>query len=158
MELVGRPDRPTGLRRLLFRLPVLLYRARLGVLLGERFVLVDHVGRTSGRIRETVVEVVVHDATRDEVVVASGFGRKADWYRNLLAHPEVTIQLGSRSWRAQATPLTDQEAADALAHYARRHPRAAKALTRFMGFRVDGSQADYRAAGEQVPMIGFRPV
>lgn len=35
------------------------------------------------------------------------------------------------------------------AGYARRHPRSARSLARFMGFEVDGSEADYReVAGE----------
>lgn len=158
MEFVGRPEQPRGVRRLLFRLPIRLYRARLGFLLGKRFLLIEHRGRKSGKCRQVVVEVVVHDPLHDEVVVASGFGPKADWYLNVLAHPEVTIQLGSRSWRARAVKLEAEEAAEAMVHYARRHPRAARGLSRFMGFRVDGSERDYRAVGERVPMIRFSPV
>jgi len=135
-----------------------LYQAHLGAVLGHRFVLINHVGRTTGRPRQVVVEVVARDAATGVVTVASGFGPKSDWYRNLLAHPEVTIQTGARSRDVHAVVLTEVEAADAMAGYARRRPRAARALSRFMGFGVDGSEADYRAVGRQVPMVRFEPV
>lgn len=155
MEIQGAPRRPTGLRRALFRAPLLLYRAGLGGLLGRRFVLIDHIGRSSGLRRQVVVEVVERDPYTGAVTVASGFGAKSDWYLNLLAHPDVTIQVGSGSRDVRAVALPASEAADAMAGYAGRHPRAARALSRFMGFRVDGTVADYRAVGGQIPMVRF---
>ncbi|SEK55561.1 hypothetical protein [Nonomuraea pusilla] len=50
MDVVRRPDPPSGLRRALWRLPVHLYRAGLGRLLGGRLMLLTHVGRVSGRL------------------------------------------------------------------------------------------------------------
>lgn len=153
MRQVGRPARPSGARRALFRLPRWLYRARLGFLLGHRFVLIHHVGRISGRPREVVVEVVERDETTGDLVVASGFGPRADWYQNLLAHPDVTIELAGRSLDVHAARLDDEEAAAAMASYGRRHPRAARAVARFMGFEVDGSEEDYREVGHRMPML-----
>ncbi|MFW6034053.1 MAG: nitroreductase family deazaflavin-dependent oxidoreductase [bacterium] len=158
MEFTGRPERPTGVRRMLYRLPVWLYRARLGVLLGTRFVLINHVGRKTGRWRQVVVEVVDRDPATGAVTVASGFGPDADWYRNLLAHPQATIQLGSRSATVRAVPLSEDGAAEAMARYARRHPRAARGLSALMGFRVDGSKADYLEAGRRIPMLRLEPL
>jgi deazaflavin-dependent oxidoreductase (nitroreductase family) len=157
VEFSGPPRRPTGLRRALFRLPLGLYRAHLGVVLGHRFVLINHVGRTTGRPRQVVVEIVDRDPATGAVTAASGFGPKSDWYRNLLAHPDVTIQTGRRRRSVRAVALSEVEAADAMAGYARRHPRAARALSRFMGFGVDGSEADYRAVGREIPMVRFVP-
>lgn len=157
MERTGTPAPPTGLRRLLFRLPIWLYRARLGVLLGRRFVLIHHTGRSTGRQRETVVEVVGHDPATEVVTVASGFGPRSQWYRNLLATPEATIEIGSRSRAVRARPLSPDEAAAAMVSYAQAHPRTAPRLARFMGFAVDGTDEDYRALGREVPMIGLEP-
>lgn len=41
--------------------------------------------------------------------------------------------------------------------YARRHPRAARVLTRVMGNVVDGSMEDYRALGRATPFLRFVP-
>jgi deazaflavin-dependent oxidoreductase (nitroreductase family) len=158
VERTARPDPPTGLRRFLFRAPLGLYRAHLGVLLGGRFVLINHLGRKTGRHRQVVVEVVSRDVATGAITVASGFGPKADWYRNLRAHPDVTVQVGARAHHVRATFLDGAEAGDAMVDYARRHPRAARGLAGFMGFGVDGSESDYRAAAAEIPMVRLDPV
>lgn len=70
---------PTGLLRLLLRLPNCLYRLHLGWLLGSRFLLLAHRGRRSGRWRQTVVEVVQHNPGSDTYFIASGWGEKSNW-------------------------------------------------------------------------------
>ncbi|NUP62101.1 MAG: nitroreductase family deazaflavin-dependent oxidoreductase [Nonomuraea sp.] len=155
MEIVKRPGPPTGLRRRLWRLPILLYRLGLGPLLGHRVMLLTHLGRVSGLPRRAVIEVVLHDA--HGYVAASGFGPRADWYRNVLAHPEVTVQVGGRVHRVTATPLTTDEGAEIMAAYAPRHPAAARRLCTIMGFAVDGSVADYREVGRHIPFVRFTP-
>lgn len=157
MRTTGRPQPPTGLARLLFRLPVHLYRMRLGWLLGGRFLLINHVGRVSGRARQAVIEVVEHDRDSDSYLVASGFGERADWYRNVLAAPDVTIQVGARRLAARAVPLSKEDSAEVMARYASRHPVAARKLCRFMGFAVDGSEADFRGVGHQIPFLRLSP-
>jgi deazaflavin-dependent nitroreductase family protein len=154
----GRPDPPTGLRRLLFRLPIHAYRVGLGGLFGRRFLLLHHIGRVSGTPRRVVLEVVEHDRADDSYVVASGFGARADWYRNVLAHPEVRIQVGWRTMPARAQPLTPEDGGEFMARYAPRHPRIAGRLVRFMGFEVDGSVSDYREIGRAIPFVRLVPV
>jgi deazaflavin-dependent oxidoreductase (nitroreductase family) len=75
----------------MLRLPIWLYRARLGGLLGRRFVLIHHTGRTSRLARQVVLEVVERERASGAVVVAAGFGPRTQWYRNLLAsrHPRA---------------------------------------------------------------------
>jgi deazaflavin-dependent oxidoreductase (nitroreductase family) len=137
------------------RAPIWVYRAHLGILLGGRFVLVHHVGRVSGRERRVVVEVVERDPTSGAVTVASGFGPQSDWYRNLLAHPDTTIQLGGRAMQVRARPLAPAEAGEVMQRYARRHPRAAVALAGYMGFEVDTGSEDFGKIGRALPMIRF---
>ncbi len=110
--------------RWLVRLPIWLYRARLGWVCGSRLIMLEHVGRRSGTRRYVVLEVVEH-LSRDEYVVVSGFGLKAQWYRNIRANPKVRISSGFRRDRvAMAIPLTNRESADTLRRYAARHPTA----------------------------------
>ncbi|MEV4158495.1 nitroreductase family deazaflavin-dependent oxidoreductase, partial [Nocardia salmonicida] len=72
MEIVKRPAPPTGIRRLMFRAPIHLYRLRLGWLFGGRLLLLDHAGRVSGKPRQAVIEVVEHDSVDGSYVVCSG--------------------------------------------------------------------------------------
>ena len=153
MEITGQPARPTGVRRALFRAPIWLYRLRMGPVLGRRFILINHVGRISGQVRQAVVEVVAIDGGNGAIIVASGFGSTSDWYLNVLATPTISVQLGSRRFPVIARRLSPDEAADTMARYARRHPLAGRELCRFMGMRVDGSAADFSAAGRRIPML-----
>lgn len=148
-----RTQPPTGWRRWAFRLPIRLYRAGLGPLLGKRFLLLHHIGRKSGKERQAVVEVVAYDAKGGTWIIASGFGPKSDWYRNLRHRPQVTVQFGRRHFTVTAHFLEPEEGGDIMAAYARRHPRAARRLCSLMGFPVDGSEADYRGVGKATPFV-----
>lgn len=114
----------------LARAPILLYRAGLGRLLGSRMLLLEHTGRKTGRPRQVVLEVVDRPAP-DLLVIASGFGRGSQWYRNLAADPRCRVSTGRhRHVPATATLLDEEESAVRLDRYQRYHPRAWKQLER----------------------------
>lgn len=106
------------------RAPVWIYKARAGALFGSRILMLEHIGRKSGAPRYAVLEVVDHP-TPDAYVIASGFGRKAQWFRNIQANPRVRVYAGSRApRRATARVLGRHEADRTLAAYRDRHPRS----------------------------------
>ncbi len=142
---------PTGFSRFLFRAPIALYRWRLGWLLGNRCVLIEHRGRRSGMTRRSVVEVVHRRLDDDSYGVAAGFGARSQWYRNLRAHPRAVIQVGRRRLAVDARPLTPAEGGEVMADYARRYPRTARRLCRFMGLSPIGD--DYRTVGARIPFL-----
>lgn len=146
---------PGGLSRIAFRLPILLYRLGLGWLLGERFLLIHHTGRKSGKLRRAVVEVVRRDREQKRYIVASAFGPKSQWYQNVCHTPDVTVQVGRRKLQAHAELLPAAEGGQEMVNYARRHPLSARILVKLLGYRVYGSEADYRALGESIPFIAF---
>lgn len=112
-----------GNRRLM-RSPIWIYRARLGFLFGSRILLLEHIGRKTGATRYVVLEVLGHP-TPDTYVVASGFGDRAQWYRNVLANPRVRVAVAGRGpTPATARPLPSAEADDVLAAYMKRHRAA----------------------------------
>jgi deazaflavin-dependent oxidoreductase (nitroreductase family) len=71
------------------------------------------VGRTSGRRRTTLLTTPIADAQR-VVLVASkgGHDQHPDWYRNLVANPDVEITRGGRTQRATARTATAAEKAE----------------------------------------------
>jgi deazaflavin-dependent oxidoreductase (nitroreductase family) len=148
---------PRGLARLVFRLPIWFYRLGLGGLLGARFLMLTHTGRKSGRERKTVLEVVRYDKAKCVFVVASGFGPQSDWYRNIRAKPQVTVQCGRRRWNMTAEFLITDQAGEELIDYGRRHPAALRELIRFMGYKAGNSPEEIREVGRTLPMVAFRP-
>jgi deazaflavin-dependent oxidoreductase (nitroreductase family) len=148
---------PRGLARLAFRLPIWLYHLRLGWLLGDRFLMLTHIGRKTGQRRQTVLEVVRHDRATGDYIIASGWGERADWFCNIQKNPSVLVASGGRRWEAVAERLPVTEAADELCDYARRHPYAVRALSRLMiGETLCGSTEDCRRLAEHMPMVMLR--
>lgn len=132
----------------LMRLPIGLYRAGLGWLLGDRLVMIEHLGRVSGEPRYVVVEVV--ERRRNAIRVASGLGPRSQWYRNLRANGVAYLSTGrARRVPAHVRFLGDDEAAAAFARYAAAHPVAWKELS---------AAIDVAAGGiDHVPMVEFTP-
>jgi deazaflavin-dependent oxidoreductase (nitroreductase family) len=149
---------PRGLARLAARLPIWLYRARLGWLLGDRFLMLTHIGRKSGLPRRVVLEVVHHDKATGAYVIASGWGEKSDWFRNIQKTPHVTVNAGSRRFEAVAIRLSLEEAERELLDYARRHPLDFRELAGFMaGQRLKGAPEDCRLLVHSIPLVVLRP-
>lgn len=110
--------------RWLVRAPIRLYRARLGALLGPRMLMLEHIGRTSGARRYVVLEVFGHPDPATYLIV-SGFGTKAQWFRNLQADPNARVWVGSRRPAAALAERLGDDAADAaLEEYVHRHAKA----------------------------------
>ena len=152
-------DKPPGKAlRFGLRLPIWLYRARLGWLLGGRFLMLTHTGRKSGLARQTVIEVVQHEKATDTYYVVSGWGEKADWYQNIRQTPSVTVHTGRRTFQSNAEFIPVDDAVDILKAYAREHPTAFNELSGlFLGERMKpDSDAPQRIAGK-MPMVAFRP-
>jgi deazaflavin-dependent oxidoreductase (nitroreductase family) len=110
--------------RRLMRAPIWLYRARLGFVFGTRMLMLEHIGRHSGTRRYVVLEVIDHPRPETYVVV-SGFGARAQWFRNIRANPQVRVSTAARSATpASARILTPAEADATLHTYVTRHSRA----------------------------------
>lgn len=149
---------PRGLLRLILRMPIWLYRLNLGWLLGQRFLLLIHTGRKSGKIYQTVVEVVHHDLDTGIYTIASGWGETADWYRNIVKNPDVVIQVGRRKLKARAVPLSLDEAQEKLLGYAHKYPAAFRELSHLMmGEHLDATRDDILKMAEKIPLIDLHP-
>ena len=69
-----------------------------------RMLVIEHVGRRSGRPYRTPVNFTY--AGRDVHCVA-GFGAHTDWYRNIMANPDIAVWPPDGRWTAVATDISD---------------------------------------------------
>jgi deazaflavin-dependent oxidoreductase (nitroreductase family) len=100
-------QRAPKLQQLLLKVPPLIYRGPIADLLKSRCVLVLTTrGRKTGQRRTTGVSFM---PLNDRLVVFSGWGRMSNWYRNVLANPEVEVQVGRKRMRATARLVPDPE-------------------------------------------------
>ena len=149
---------PHGLLRFGLRLPIWLYRLHLGWLLGNRFLLLTHVGRKSGIPRQTVIEVVKHDEESNSFYVVSGWGNQSDWYQNTHKNPEVAINVGGKKLQVRTEDIPLSQAIDILEEYTHRYPLAFKELTRmFLKEELQPGRESSQRLAELMPMVAFQP-
>ena len=147
--------------RWLLGLPVYLYIAHLGFLLGQRFLVLVHEGRRTGRRHETPLEVVRYDRSTEEATVVAGWGRKTAWLNNVEAGLAREVWIGRARYVPAVRRLGLDEAVAVLERYERHGglPRSLvwAVLSRVLGWRYDGTPQARRRAAEQLPMLAFRP-
>lgn len=81
---------------------------------GANVVLMTVVGAKSGAERTTPV-VYFQDGERIYVIASAGGSTKHPaWYHNLVAHPELTVEVGTDKYQARAVPVTDDGERDRL--------------------------------------------
>ena len=93
-----------------------------GPFLGRNLLLLHTTGARSGEDR---LAPVVYTRDGDAIViVASKGGAPTDpaWYRNLLANPVVTVELGGETFQAKATAVEGGERDRLYAAHAAEHP------------------------------------
>lgn len=152
------PNPPRGLKAIPWRLPIWMYRLKLGRFLGHRFLLLNHTGRKSGLPRQAVLEVVKFEKDSNTHIVASGFGEKADWYLNITHTPEVSIQVAGEEIFVKAERLASPVAANVFREYHRHHPKALQGLSKLIGYKVSNVEEEMLAFfSEHIPLIAFRP-
>jgi len=107
------PQKEARLRQLFKQfnqLMILMWRLGLGSWVnswpeqGGRIMVLKHRGRKTGKTRLTPVNYAEIDG---DIYCTAGFGRMTDWYRNLLAQPEVEIWLPQSWWAGRAEDVSD---------------------------------------------------
>jgi deazaflavin-dependent oxidoreductase (nitroreductase family) len=80
-----------------------------GMFAGAPLVLITHTGAKSGKQRTSPV---VYTRDGDNIVVIASKGgapTHPDWYRNLVANPDVTVELPNEKFDARARTATGEE-------------------------------------------------
>ncbi len=135
-----------------------LYKLRVLPLLGvsNQIMLLTTKGRKSNEMRDTPIGYFRID---DIIHVFSGWGKEANWYKNIMACPgEVYVQIGFRRFHALAELVQDpQELQRIIERLVRQDPRGAGYL---MGWdpKLDHPEtADFSLMIEKVVVVRFHP-
>ncbi len=104
------PEKLRQLFKTFNRFMLLLWRLGFGPYFGMwpqgwgRIMVITHTGRKSGTRYHTPVNFTLFDG---DVYCVAALGQAADWYRNVLAHPEVEIWLPDGWWQGIAEDASD---------------------------------------------------
>jgi deazaflavin-dependent oxidoreductase (nitroreductase family) len=90
------------------RFMVMMFRLGTGPAIWQpapvgKIMVITHTGRKSGLTRRTPVNFAILDG---EIYCTAGFGAGSDWYRNILANPQVEVWLPGGWWEGTAEDIS----------------------------------------------------
>jgi len=88
------------------KIPLITWRLGLGPLTGRLFLVLTITGRKSGLPRRAMVE---YHRFNNKKYIASGFGAEAQWYKNIVADPRITVQTSDGTESVRAVRVTDDD-------------------------------------------------
>jgi deazaflavin-dependent oxidoreductase (nitroreductase family) len=111
--------------------------------LGMQPVELHHTGRTSGQPRSTMLTAPVFEPDR-VVLIASKGGHPdhPDWYKNLVAHPDVELSANDDRLAMRARTATGEERAELWS-------RAVSAYRGYVGYQ--------RNTDREIPVVVLEP-
>jgi deazaflavin-dependent oxidoreductase (nitroreductase family) len=110
-----------------------------GPFAGGSLLLLTTTGAKSGQQRTSPLAYTTDGEHLVIIASKAGAPSNPDWYYNLLAHPEVTVEVGNERYQARASVVADLEERDRL---------YAKMVERMPGF------ADYeKKTTRKIPVV-----
>lgn len=135
--------------------PQFFYAIGLGPVYGRLVLLLTTTGRKSGLARVTPLQYEEIDGS---IYIASARGTKADWYRNIVANPNVKIRVKARQFDGAAEPFTDPQCiADFLEYRLKKHPRMIGFIMSREGVSKNPDRAELEKHAEGKAMVIINP-
>jgi len=152
-----RPREPSFHIRRILRIPVLLHRLGMGPVFGQRFLLLVHRGRQTGRRRYALLIVLHYDGASGEAMAVAAREPQMNWLRNVVAAGAVEARIGRRRFEPAVRLLGEEETYLRLEEIQFKNRRIVRLLSRFAGLSYDGSQASPRQLAAVFRMAAFPP-
>ena len=115
-------------------------------------------GRKTGRPHVTPLQ---YERVNDLIYVAAARGQQADWFRNIMACPEVEIEIEGDRFLAQAEPITDPaQIADFLELRLERHPKMiwAMLLLHGLSLQLQHDREQLEQLAKKLALVALRPL
>ena len=148
--------RPPAFLMPMLKLPLLLYRTGLGWLLGNRFMLLTHVGRRSGKVRQTVLAVLSFDHKTRQIMAVSAWSA-SDWYKNILKSPALQVQTRFTCYAPVYHSLLPEEIAALFEAYRSKYPIFSRMVCRIPGWKWDSSHEEWLELAKTLRGVAFQP-
>lgn len=118
--------------------------------------LVTTIGRKSGLPRVTPLQ---YEEVDGDYYIASARGTASDWFKNILANPQVHVQIRDQEFDASAEPVTDPlRITDFIELRLKRHPIMVRMIMHlFDGLPLRFNRADLVEFCQEKAMVILRP-
>jgi deazaflavin-dependent oxidoreductase (nitroreductase family) len=152
-------QRPCALLKVFFKIPLVVHKLGFGGwerLIGAQWMLITTIGRRSGKPRQAMVDVLLHNGQTDTYYILSAYGSRADWVRNIQANPHFEAQVGRRKFTARASTLSSEDAGAMLVEFYRLKPAYTRAVMNAAGMKFN-DEDDLRAIGGRLLLLAVNP-
>ncbi len=149
------PKRISGPWRFIFRMPIWAYKFGFGWLMGSSVLLLTTTGRRSGLPRQAALGYGEDERTH-ELLVSAGWAGKTDWFRNLRANPQCTVQAGRTRFPAVARIWPEDEAIAHLRTFIPQNPYAPRMWSHLLGEDIGLDEESLRKVVQAFPVVGFK--
>ncbi len=140
----------------IFKLPLILYRVRLGWIFGHRFMLLTHIGRHSGKVRRTILAVLEFNPSTSEIKAMSAWSA-SDWYLNIQAHLALQVETGFTRYAPTQQTLSSEEIATLFVNYRNKHPFFSRIVCRIPGWNANSTYEEFLELARTLRGVAFRP-
>jgi deazaflavin-dependent oxidoreductase (nitroreductase family) len=138
------------------KMPLILYRLGLGWMLGKRFMLLTHKGRSSGKAYQTVLAVLRFDKKTREIFVVSPWSA-SNWYHNIQATPAVEVETDRVRYAPVQRTLSPEEIANLFIEFRQQNPIFSRIVACIPGWNIDSSYEEFLALAQGLRGVAFRP-
>jgi deazaflavin-dependent oxidoreductase (nitroreductase family) len=151
--------RPGPFLKFFLKMPVWMHKLGLGGwerLIGARWMLVTTTGRKSGKLRETMLDVMDYNSATDTYYIDAAYGSRADWVRNIEAHPRFQAQVGRRKFFAHLVPLSSGEAGEMMVNFYHAKPAYTRSVMAMVGMKFEGVE-ELREIASKLTLFAVHP-
>ncbi len=149
-------NKPPRLMIPFMKLPLIGYRLGLGRMLGQRFMLLTHAGRKSGKTYRTVLAVLHFDERSRELWAVSPWNA-SNWYRNIQAAPALEVESAGVRYAPLQRSLSPEEIAAAFVEFRGRYPIFSRMVARIPGWKIDSTEAELLELARTLRGVAFQP-
>ena len=133
-----------------------LYRRVLYRVAGGLVLLLTTTGRKSGKAHTVGLQ---YELIEGRYYVAAADGTRVDWLRNILADPDVMVQVGKINFRATAAVVSDNsEIANFLAYRLKKRPMLISMILRSAGLKGKIDQAALEKYAHGIRLVILTPL
>ena len=124
---------------------------------GKRLILLlTTTGRSSGKPRVTPLQYELIDGIH---WIGSGWGKDADWLKNIRREPRVTVQVGGDRYQAHTELIEDPaRITDFLQLRLKRHPFMIGIMLRAQGLPIKYDRSDLERLAKDIVVVKLDPV
>ncbi len=147
---------PGSLFRWIFKLPILFNKLGLSSFIPKNVLILTTIGRKTGKKRLTPLGFG-YDPLENGYVVASGWEGRTDWFRNLMANPNVHVQMRNLEFNCRAEILPLEKRVFQINEYNQRNPFAKRLWSHVFGDTFEDTPEGLSKIAEKMPTVVFRP-